>query len=604
MNVKYVWNNWNEIDWKTVEIAVFKLQKRIFRASQDGNVKLVHRLQRLLTNSYYGKLWAIRKVTQDNQGKKTAGVDGVKSLTPKQRFEMVKKLKLRDKSKPTRRVWIPKPNGEKRPLGIPTIYERVLQCLVKLALEPEWESCFEGNSYGFRPGRSCHDAIQAIFIAIGQKAKYVLDADISKCFDKIDHKKLLAKLESYPTLRNQVKAWLKSGVIDDKQLFSTEEGTPQGGVVSPLLANIALHGMELEIKKFARTWKGKKRENEQSVSLIRYADDFVILHKDLDIVLKCKEIIENWLIDIGLELKSSKTKISHTLNEYNGNVGFDFLGFTVQQFHVGKHHSGKNSQKKLLGFKTIIKPSKQKIRQHIKKLGEVIKEHKSAPQAALIKKLNPIIKGWSNYYSSVCSKEEFSYCDNILYQQLKRWAERRHPNKSKTWVANKYWHNDGDRNWAFGVRYKESNNFFGLEEHSKTPIVRHVKVKGEVSIFDGNLTYWSSRMGVHPEVSTRVATLLKKQKGKCPHCGLTFRDGDKLEVDHIIPKSQKGKNSYDNLQLLHRHCHDTKTAEDRRIEINKRNREREIEKSIWERGQKDEDSLTSKEREIFLRLLR
>jgi RNA-directed DNA polymerase len=328
MNVKYVWNNWNEIDWKTVEIAVFKLQKRIFKASQVGNVKLVHRLQRLLTKSYYGKLWAIRKVTQDNQGMKTAGVDGVKSLTPKQRFEMVNKLKLGNKSKPTRRVWIPKPNGEKRPLGIPTIYERVLQCLVKLALEPEHEAHFEGNSYGFRPGRSCHDAIQAIFNQIRYTPKYVLDADISKCFDKIDHQKLLTKLESYPTLRNQVKAWLKSGVIDDNQLFLTEEGTPQGGVVSPLLANIALHGMELEIKKLARTWKIKglsKRDKEQSVSLIRYADDFVILHKDLEKVLECKKTIENWLIDIGLELKPSKTKISHTLNEYDGNVGFDFL---------------------------------------------------------------------------------------------------------------------------------------------------------------------------------------------------------------------------------------------------------------------------------------
>jgi len=541
------------------------------RASQTGNVLLVHRLQRLLTNSYYGKLWAIRKVTQDNQGKKTAGVDGVKSLSPKQRFEMVNKLKLGNKSKPTRRVWIPKPNGEKRPLGIPTIYERVLQCLVKLALEPEWESSFEGNSYGFRPGRSCHDAIGAIFTVIAQKPKYVLDADISKCFDKIDHQKLLSKLESYPTLRNQVKAWLKSGVIDDKQLISTEEGTPQGGVVSPLLANIALHGMELEIKNFARTWKGNKKNNESSVSLIRYADDFVILHKDLDIVLKCKEIIENWLVDVGLELKPSKTKISHTLNEHNGNVGFDFLGFTIRQFHTGKHQSGKNSQRQILGFKTIIKPSKQKIKQHIKKLGEVIRAHKSAPQVALIKKLNPIIRGWSNYYSSVCSKEEYSYCDYILYQQLKRWAERRHPKKSKTWVANKYWHTDGDRKWAFGVKYKEGNNFFGLLEHAKTTIVRHVKVKGEVSPYDGNLTYWSSRMGVHPEVSTRVATLLKRQKGKCTHCGLTFRDGDKLEVDHITTKAKQGKNSYDNLQLLHRHCHDVKTANDIKKERNLRN---------------------------------
>ena len=222
----------------------------------------------------------------------------------------------------------------------------------------------------------------------------------------------------------------------------------------------------------------------------------------------------------------------------------------------------------LLGFKTIIKPSKQKIKQHIKKLGEVIRAHKSAPQITLIKKLNPIIRGWSNYYSSVCSKEEFSHCDHILHQQLKRWAERRHPNKSKTWVANKYWHTVGDRNWAFGVKYKEGNNLFGLLEHAKTPIVRHVKVKGEASPFDGNLTYWSSRMGTHPEVSTRVATLLKRQKGKCTHCGLIFRDGDKLEIDHITPKSKKGKNSYDNLQLLHRHCHDTKTANDSKRERN------------------------------------
>ncbi|ELR96354.1 group II intron reverse transcriptase/maturase [Gloeocapsa sp. PCC 73106] len=558
MNVKYEWKEWNEIDWKTVEIAIFKLQKRIFRASQEGNVKLVHRLQRLLTNSYYGKLWAIRKVTQDNQGKKTAGIDGVKSLTPRKRLEMVEKIRLESKSKPTRRVWIPKPNGEKRPLGIPTIYERVKQCLVKLALEPEWESRFEENSYGFRPGRSCHDAIRAIFNQIRYKPKYVLDADISKCFDKINQEKLLAKVNTYPKLRSQVRAWLKSGVIDKKNWYPTNEGTPQGGVVSPLLANIALHGMELEIKKHARTWKG----SERSLSLIRYADDFVILHESLEVVLKCKEIIEKWLKDIGLEVKPSKTKISHTLIENEGNVGFDFLGFTIRQFPVGKHQSGKNTKRKILGFKTIIKPSKQKIKTHIKKLGEMIRAHKSAPQVALIKKLNPIIKGWSNYYSSVCSKEEFSYCDHILYQQLKRWAERRHPMKSKTWVTSKYWHKEGKRNWVFGVIYRESNNFFGLIEHNKTPIIRHVKVKSDASPFNGDLTYWSSRMGKHPKVSTKVATLLKRQKGKCAHCGLVFRDEDLLEVDHITPKSKGGKNKYENLQLLHRHCHDIKTAVD------------------------------------------
>lgn len=561
---KYKWNNWEEIDWKVVEIAVFKLQKRIYKASQRGDTKSTHKLQKLLTTSYYGKLWATRRVTQDNQGKKTAGVDGVKSLTPSQRLEMVKKLKLKGKSKPTRRVWIPKPNGEQRSLGIPTMEERAKQCLVKLALEPQWESDFEAHSYGFRPSRSCHDAIEAIFNAIKFKPKYVLDADIAKCFDKIDHNKLLTKLQTYPVLRNQIKAWLKSGVID-KSWSATEEGTPQGGVVSPLLANIALHGLELEIKKYARTWKGKKRGNESSISLIRYADDFVVMHKDLSRVLECKKIIEKWLKQIGLELNKSKTRISHTLHEYEGNVGFDFLGFTIRQFTVGKHHSGKTAYKELLGFKTIIKPSKDKIKAHIKSLADVIRKHRSSSQITLITKLNPIIRGWSNYYRAVCSKETYTYCDDILYSQLKRWAERRHPKKSKTWVKNKYWHTKENRNWVFGVK-EEGEIIFELLEHAKTSIIRHTKVKGNLSPFDGKFTYWATRKGEYPGTPKAKATLLKKQKGKCNYCGLYFKEDDVMEIDHIIPKSKGGKSEYKNFQLLHNHCHDKKTRTDGSLE--------------------------------------
>jgi len=442
--------------------------------------------------------------------------------------------------------------------------DRALQALVKLALEPEWEALFEPNSYGFRPGRSCQDAIGAIFNCIRYKNKYVLDADIAKCFDKIDHEALLKKLNTSPTIRRQVRAWLKAGVMDGKQLFPTSEGTPQGGVISPLLANIALHGMEERIKKeFPKrdtSIKGK-RINYNAAQLIRYADDFVILHEDITVVQRCRDIISEWLKDMGLELKPSKTRLVHTLINVDGqSPGFNFLGFKVRQFLAGKYTTGKNTFKEPLGFSTIITPSQEKVKLHLKEVAKVIDTHRAASQSKLIESLNPVIKGWANYYRTVPSSKTFYRLNFMVYQKLRAWAKHRHPNKSGNWITSKYWHTIGGDNWVFATR--QGNNPLWLHKHGNVKIINHAKVKGESSPYDGNLVYWSTRMGSNPEMPSKVSKLLKQQKGKCAHCKLHFREEDVMEVDHIIPKSKGGKDSYDNWQLLHRHCHDTKTVKD------------------------------------------
>ena len=473
--------------------------------------------------------------------------------------------------------------------SVPTMYDRAVQAVVKAIVEPEWEAKFEPNSYGFRPGRSAHDAIKQIKLCIQTKAKYVLDADIMKCFDRINHEVLLKRLGLKGKVRQQVKAWLKSGVIEQEALTATSEGTPQGGVISPLLANIALHGIEYAIaKEFPASKKGYLygsarlygRVDVSAPVVVRYADDFVVLCDEKRIVERCREIISEWLKEVGLELKPEKTRLTHTFNEElseDGVAGFDFLGHHIQQYPAGKYRANLNTHEKSLGFNTIITPTKKKSKEHQEHVKRIIIRHRSkTPQESLIKDLNPVIRGWTQYYrnSDVQNVGELSRQDYLTYLKLRRWAKRRCGSASAGFK--KYWTAIGGRNWVFAAK-KGSANTFRLFEHSSIECSSkdYVKVKGDKSPYDGDLVYWSTRMGRHPELSSRKAGLLKKQKGKCCLCGLYFRDEDVMEVDHKIAIALSGRDEWTNLQLLHRHCHHEKTREDKK-KIKEKNAEKEM----------------------------
>jgi RNA-directed DNA polymerase len=424
--------------------------------------------------------------------------------------------------------------------------------LVKLALEPEWEAKFEANSYGFRPGRSAHDAIAAIFESIKYMQKYVLDADIAKCFDRIDQKALLEKLDTTPMLRRVIKGWLKAGVLDGEKLFPTEEGTQQGGVISPLLANVALHGLETAVREAFPSnhmVQGHRTQNWKP-QVIRYADDLVILHRDQAVIEQSKEVVAAWLKTMGLELKPSKTRITHTLQAVtgrdakgeNGKAGFDFLGFNVRHYCVGKTHFVRTGgrTKEWVDFKTIIKPSKTALHRHYAALSEVITQLRGASQDTLIATLNPKIRGWSGYYRTVVASRAYSRLDHLVWRKLMRWAQYRHPRKGSQWVVRKYFNvegrkRSGEMRWLF-----VSDNGQALIRHANTSIRRHVKVEGRQSPYNGDWVYWTSRLGRYPGLTRRAGILLKRQAGRCTWCKLYFRDGDELrEVDHITPQHRK-----------------------------------------------------------------
>jgi RNA-directed DNA polymerase len=532
-------SDWDQIHWPIVHDHVRRLQIRIAQATRDRDWRRVKALQRFLVNSFSAKALAVKRVLE-NDGKRTPGVDGEIWSTPEAKWQAVQRLDSRGlRPQPLRRVYIPKRGSHKmRPLGIPTMMIRAQQALHLLGLEPVAETRADPHSYGFRRCRGTQDAIARVFDLLAKKgsAPWILEGDIKGCFDNFGH----GWLESHIFMDKTVlRDWLKAGYVDSGKLFPTVAGTPQGGIASPTIANVALDGLEAVLaERFSRTHSAILQNR---VRMVRYADDFIITGSSKELLEKeVMPCVEMFLAERGLELSKEKTLITHI------SEGFDFLGQNVRKYDG----------------KLLIKPSARNVKTFLDSVRETIRVNRSAKQETLINMLNPKIRGWANYHHRVVAKETYAKVDHHIWQALWRWARRRHPNKSCRWVRQRYFRTQDHRHWVFATQtrgYDGKTRMLALFSASSTRIVRHVGVKSDANPFD---PAWDSYFAERQ--STRMLERLQgrgfpkrlwqQQHGQCPGCGLPIGEDDRWVIQPVVPFKLGGSRSLTNLSMLHSTC--------------------------------------------------